>query len=76
MFEYDEPIYWQNFEYFNCKFWALPLSLFKLLGYKKIQLKQLLKSAKFSSGLPEVEVVLPENIKLYKLYHRYQGTND
>jgi hypothetical protein len=34
MFDYDDPIYWQNFEDFNAKFWALRLSLFYLLGYR------------------------------------------
>src|SRR5206468_2313992 len=48
MLNYDEPMYWQNFEDFNVKFWALRLSLFELLGHKTIQLKKLLKGAKFS----------------------------
>src|SRR6185436_1733222 len=73
MFEYDEPMFWQNFENFNAKFWVLRLSLFKLLGCKTIQLKELLKGATFSSKFPDVEVVLPEDIKLYKLQHQYPG---
>ncbi|GBC07211.1 hypothetical protein RclHR1_07310003 [Rhizophagus clarus] len=72
MFDYDDPIYWQNFEDFNAKFWALRLILFHLLGYKKIKLRELLKGAKFSRGFPEeVEIILPEDIKLCKLRHRY-----
>ncbi|GBB92697.1 hypothetical protein RclHR1_20430004 [Rhizophagus clarus] len=75
MFDYDDPIYWQNFEDFNAKFWALRLSLFRLLGYKKIKLRELLKGAKFSRGFPEeAEIILPEDIKLCKLRHRYPAT--
>ncbi|CAG8815472.1 37851_t:CDS:2, partial [Gigaspora margarita] len=71
MFDYDEPMYWQNFEEFNAKFWALRLSLFYLLGYKTIKLEELLKGAKFSRHFPEVEVVLHQNVKLCQLRHRY-----
>ncbi|CAG8574422.1 7739_t:CDS:2 [Funneliformis caledonium] len=75
MFDYDEPMYWQNFEDFNAKFWALRLSLFHLLGYKKIKLGELLNGAKFSRGFPEeAEIILPEDVKLCKLRHRYPAT--
>ncbi|RGB34274.1 hypothetical protein C1646_815491 [Rhizophagus diaphanus] len=73
MLQYDDPINWQNFKDFNAKFLALRLSLFRLLGYEKINLKEFLKGADFSHSFPDVEVALPEtrNIKLYKLLHRY-----
>ncbi|GBC01453.1 hypothetical protein RclHR1_00420015 [Rhizophagus clarus] len=68
-------MYWQNFEDFNAKFWALRLSLFRLLGYKKIKLGELLNGAKFSRGFPEeAEIVLPEDTKLCKLRHGYPAT--
>ena len=74
MLKYDEPMNWQNFEDFNVRFWALRLSLFHLMGYKKINLKTLCKGADFSLSFPDVEVDLPqEDIKLYKLLHRYPG---
>ena len=73
MLKYDEPMDWQNFEDFNVKFWALRLSLFRLMGYEKIKLKTLCKGADFSLEFPDVEVELPKNIKLYKLQHRYPG---
>ncbi|CAG8500202.1 16689_t:CDS:2 [Funneliformis caledonium] len=71
MIDYDEPMHWQNFEMFNAKFWALRLSLFRLLGYKKINLGELLKGAKFSRGFPNVEVSLPKDLKICKLLHQY-----
>ncbi|GES91183.1 hypothetical protein GLOIN_2v1592612 [Rhizophagus clarus] len=75
LFDYYEPMYWQNFEDFNAKFWALRLSLFRLLGYKKIKLGELLNGAKFSRGFPEeAEIVLPEDTKLCKLRHGYPAT--
>ncbi|CAH1768544.1 6465_t:CDS:2, partial [Entrophospora sp. SA101] len=75
MLKYDEPMYWQNFEDFNVKFWALCLSLFCLMGYEKINLKTLCKGADFSLSFPDVEVDLPqEDIKLYKLLHQYPVT--
>ncbi|CAB4441041.1 unnamed protein product [Rhizophagus irregularis] len=76
MLQYDDPNNWQNFEDFNAKFLALHLSLFRLLGYEKINLKTLLKGAEFSHEFLNFEVVLPEtkDIKLYKLQHRYPAT--
>ncbi|CAB5212849.1 unnamed protein product [Rhizophagus irregularis] len=76
MLQYDDPNNWQNFEDFNAKFLALRLSLFRLLGYEKINLKTLLKGAEFSHEFQNFEVVLPEtkDIKLYKLQHRYPAT--
>ncbi|CAG8456870.1 1628_t:CDS:2 [Paraglomus occultum] len=56
MLNYDEPMYWQNFEDFNAKFWD----------------NIVFKGAKFSSEFPDVEVVLPEDIKLYKLQQHKQ----
>ncbi|GES78968.1 hypothetical protein GLOIN_2v583658 [Rhizophagus clarus] len=75
MFNYDDPIYWQNFKDFNAKFWALRLSLFCLLGYKKIKLRELLKDAKFFRDFSEeAEIILFEDIKLCKLRYRYSAT--
>ncbi|CAB4440964.1 unnamed protein product [Rhizophagus irregularis] len=73
MLQYDDPNNWQNFEDFNAKFLALRLSLFRLLGYEKINLKTLLKGAEFSHEFPNFEVVLPET-KDIKLLHRYPAT--
>jgi hypothetical protein len=75
MLKYDKPMNWLNFEDFNAKFWALRLSLFRLIGYEKIKLKTLFKGADFSLSFPDVEVDLPQvkDIKLYNLLHRYPG---
>src|SRR5436190_1514989 len=75
MLKYDEPMNWLNFEDFNTKFWALRLSLFRLIGYEKIKLKTLFKGADFSLSFPDAEVDLPQvkDIKLYKLLHQYPG---
>ena len=74
MFDYNKPIHWSDFEDFNARFWALRLSLFRLLGYEKIKLGELLNGAKFSRGFPkEAEIIIPEDIKLCKLLHRYPG---
>ena len=73
MFEYDEPIYWQNFEKFSAQFWALRLSLFRILGYDTINLQELLCGAKFSTEFPAGKVILPKNLKIGKLRHRYPG---
>lgn len=69
MLKCDEPMNWPNFEDFNAKFWALRLSLFRLIGYKKIKLKTLFKGADFSLSFSDVEVDLPQvkDIKLYKI---------
>ncbi|CAI2165085.1 14068_t:CDS:2 [Funneliformis geosporum] len=63
---------------FNAKFWALRLSLFCLLGYKKIDLGELFKNAKFSRRFPNVKVFLPkkEDLKICKLRHWYPGVGD
>ncbi|GES83741.1 P-loop containing nucleoside triphosphate hydrolase protein [Rhizophagus clarus] len=71
MFDYGELMYWQNFERFNAKFWALRLSLFRLLGYEKINLKDLLRGAKFSRAFPDGEVFLSNDLKIFKLRHQY-----
>ncbi|CAB4405089.1 unnamed protein product [Rhizophagus irregularis] len=56
---------------------ALRLSHFRLLGYEKIELKTLFKGAHFFHTIPNVKVALPdvEDIKLYKLNHRYPVSN-
>ena len=63
MLKQDKKMEWQKFEKFNAKFLALRISLFKLAGYEVIELKDLLKGAKFSDDFPNVEVVLPEELK-------------
>ena len=74
MLDYDEPMYYANFEDFNARFWALRLSLFRLLGYEKIELGNLLKGAKLSRDFPvDKEVILPKDINLCRLKHRYPG---
>lgn len=47
----NEPFYWQDWEIFNVKFWALRYCLFSALGYKQIELKELLKGAHYSDNL-------------------------
>ena len=73
MFEYDEPMYWQNFERFNAQFWALRLSLFRLLGYQTINLKKLLGGVKTSRSFPTGEVFLPKDLEICELQHWYPG---
>ncbi|PKK66248.1 hypothetical protein RhiirC2_785046, partial [Rhizophagus irregularis] len=51
MIDPDEPFYWQDWEIFNVKFWALRYCLFSALGYKQIELKELLKGAHYSDNL-------------------------
>ncbi|PKY59244.1 hypothetical protein RhiirA4_514744 [Rhizophagus irregularis] len=51
MIDPDEPFYWQNWETFNVKFWALRYCLFSALGFKQIELKELLKGAHYSDNL-------------------------
>ncbi|CAB5198446.1 unnamed protein product [Rhizophagus irregularis] len=66
LLSYDEPMNWQDFEDFNA-------SHFRLLEYEKIELKTLFKGAHFPHTFPNVKVALPdvEDIKLYKLNHRF-----
>ena len=71
MLNYDEPMYWQNFEDFNAKFFALRLNLFRLAGYSKVSLREFLRGANISRHFPEVHVILPESVKLCRLKHRY-----
>ncbi|RUS14604.1 hypothetical protein BC937DRAFT_93571, partial [Endogone sp. FLAS-F59071] len=71
MLNYDEPMHWQDFEGFNVKFLALRLSLFRLLGYSKIKLKEFLYGAIFSHSFPDVQVIIPENIQLCQMMHQY-----
>ncbi|RHZ82216.1 hypothetical protein Glove_110g19 [Diversispora epigaea] len=71
MFTYDEPMYWQNFENFNAQFWALRLSLFRLLGYQTINLKELLSGVKISRRFPSGKVFLPKDLEICGLRHRY-----
>ncbi|CAB4399715.1 unnamed protein product [Rhizophagus irregularis] len=51
MIDPDEPFYWQNWEIFNVKFWALRYCLFSALRYKQIELKELLEGAHYSDNL-------------------------
>ncbi|CAG8603982.1 8883_t:CDS:10, partial [Paraglomus occultum] len=44
MLNYEEPVHWQNWEDFNAQFWALRLNLFRLAGYQKIKLEELLRA--------------------------------
>ncbi|PKC09647.1 hypothetical protein RhiirA5_415385 [Rhizophagus irregularis] len=69
LLSYDEPMNWQDFEDFNA-------SHFRLLEYEKIELKTLFKGAHFPHTFPNVKVALPdvEDIKLYKLNHRFPAT--
>lgn len=71
MLNYDELRRWQDFEDFNVRFLALRLSLFSLLGYSKIKLKELLHGASLSRSFPDVEVILPKNVQLCRLMCRY-----
>jgi hypothetical protein len=71
MINYDEKMYWQQWEEFNLDFWALRLSLFRLLGKSKVLLKDLLRGALLSRRFPEVEVAIPEDFKIYRLRKRY-----
>ncbi|CAB4482843.1 hypothetical protein RhiirA5_369848 [Rhizophagus irregularis] len=59
-FRQDKKLEWQKFEKFNAKFLALRLSHFKVAGYDKIKLKDLLKGANISEDLLDIEVVLPK----------------
>ncbi|CAB4441347.1 unnamed protein product [Rhizophagus irregularis] len=62
MIDPDEPFYWQNWETFNVKFWALRYCLFSALGFKQIELKELLKGAHYSDNLDvNANVDIPEH---------------
>ncbi|PKK68081.1 hypothetical protein RhiirC2_713648 [Rhizophagus irregularis] len=63
-FRQDKKLEWQKFEKFNAKFLALRLSHFKVAGYDKIKLKDLLKGVNISEDLLDIEVVIPEKVKL------------
>ncbi|RHZ86550.1 hypothetical protein Glove_49g6 [Diversispora epigaea] len=71
MFTYDEPMYWQNFENFNAQFWTLRLSLFRLLEYQTINLKELLSGVKISCKFPTGKVFLPKDLEICGSRHRY-----
>ncbi|RPB26070.1 hypothetical protein L211DRAFT_692910, partial [Terfezia boudieri ATCC MYA-4762] len=43
MLKYDEPMYWQNFEMFNLKFLAMRLTLLRMTGLTKVDLKEFLQ---------------------------------
>ncbi|RGB40665.1 hypothetical protein C1646_752991 [Rhizophagus diaphanus] len=47
-----------------------------MLGYQQIDLKELLKGAKFSHRFPNVKVSLSENLKICKLRHWYPGASN
>ncbi|CAB5380620.1 unnamed protein product [Rhizophagus irregularis] len=64
-FRQDKKLEWQKFEKFNAKFLALRLSHFKVAGYDKIKLKDLLKGVNISEDLLDIEVVIPEKVKLH-----------
>jgi hypothetical protein len=44
-----------------------------LAEYETIKLKDLFKGADISDDFPDIEVVLPEKVKLYRLNHQYPG---
>jgi hypothetical protein len=71
--------YWQQWEIFNIKFWALCMCLFSALGYEKITLKELLKGAKYSKNLDvDVDVNIPEynHVCTHYLNNRYPSGDD
>lgn len=76
MLKYDEPMYWQNFEIFNIKFLALRLTLLRMSGLKKVDLKEVLRGATFSKEFPEVDIMLPTEARLGQMRHRYPESGD
>ncbi|GBB88475.1 hypothetical protein RclHR1_01500005 [Rhizophagus clarus] len=79
MLKYDEPMNWKIFEDFNTKFWALRLSLFRLIEYEKINLKTLFKvpetyknnqvkyadMTEIRNGYVDLDLLKNDNIKSY-----------
>ncbi|CAG8678727.1 15453_t:CDS:2, partial [Funneliformis mosseae] len=72
MIDPDEPFYWQDWEIFNVKFWALRYCLFSALGRKQIELKELLKGAHYSDNLDvNANVDIPDHVSTHYLIHRF-----
>ncbi|CAG8727328.1 14750_t:CDS:2, partial [Funneliformis mosseae] len=74
----DEPFYWQDWEIFNVKFWALRYCLFSALGHKHIELNELLKGARYSDNLDvdeNVDIPDHESINTHYLIHRFPPFN-
>ncbi|CAB5315793.1 unnamed protein product [Rhizophagus irregularis] len=74
MIDPDEPFYWQDWEIFNVKFWALRYCLFSALGYKQIELKELLKGAHYSDNLDvnaNVDIPDHESVSTHCLTRRF-----
>ncbi|RPB20973.1 hypothetical protein L211DRAFT_462713 [Terfezia boudieri ATCC MYA-4762] len=74
MLKYDEPMYWQNFEMFNLKFLAMRLTLLRMTGLTKVDLKEFLQGAIFSEQFPEVDIILPTEARLGQMRYRYPET--
>jgi len=74
MLKYDEPMYWQNFEMFNLKFLVMRLTLLRMTGLAKVDLKEFLQGATFSKEFPEVDIILPTEARLGQMRHRYPET--
>lgn len=69
----SRPIFWQEFELFNMRFWALRLSLLSFLGKTTIPLKDLLCGAWYSDSIPDVTVRIPRHssINIRRLMKRF-----
>ncbi|GES85234.1 hypothetical protein GLOIN_2v1668084 [Rhizophagus clarus] len=74
----NEPCYWQNWEIFNIKFWALRYYLFSVLEYKQIKLEVLLKEAYYSNNLNVNTIVdIPdhESVMTHSFIHQFLFSN-
>lgn len=78
MIDPSEQFYWQQWEVFNVKFWALRYCLFSALGYKKLKLKELLKGARYSVHIDvDVDVDIPNytSVCTHYLNNQYPPSN-
>ncbi|CAG8437484.1 16972_t:CDS:2 [Funneliformis caledonium] len=78
MIDPNDPFYWQDWEIFNVKFWALRYCLFSALGHEKIKLKELLKGTRYSNLMDEdMDVDIPDHtsICVHYLNHRFPPSN-
>jgi hypothetical protein len=79
MINLNKQFYWQQWDNFNIKFWALYICLFSAFGYEKIKLKELLKGANYLNYLNlDVNIDIPHynHICTHYFNNRYPSGDD
>src|SRR5947209_2069590 len=74
MIDPDEPFYWQDWEIFNVKFFALRYCLFSVLGHRQMKLEKLLKGACYSDKLDvDANIDIPDHktVSIHYLVHQF-----